>query len=184
MPIVVGREAAHTPSFFSVFSSIFDATTRGGAHCVLRNCIIWLRLKINCIIRVTESSRSYLVQRNIIELSRNLLIIRALHDIRIGTFPWFYVKVQAKTLYWFNRRWNIPQNMPFSQERQIEYDQKPHSHSLQIQSRAGSIHYTPEQREDKNKSKKSWFQLMSWKSFWWRHNGHVGFPAEPCPHGI
>jgi hypothetical protein len=32
MPIVVGRLAAHTPSFFSVFSSILDATTKGGAH--------------------------------------------------------------------------------------------------------------------------------------------------------
>jgi hypothetical protein len=32
MPIVVGRLAAHTPSFFSVFSSILDATTNGGAH--------------------------------------------------------------------------------------------------------------------------------------------------------
>lgn len=31
-PMVVGREAAHTPSFFSVFSSIPDATTNGGAH--------------------------------------------------------------------------------------------------------------------------------------------------------
>ena len=31
--IVVGREAAHTPSFFKVFSSIPEATTRGGAHC-------------------------------------------------------------------------------------------------------------------------------------------------------
>ena len=28
--IVVGREAAHTPSRFNVFSSIPDATTRGG----------------------------------------------------------------------------------------------------------------------------------------------------------
>jgi len=33
MPIVVGRLAAQTPSFFSVFSSMFEATTRGGAHC-------------------------------------------------------------------------------------------------------------------------------------------------------
>ena len=30
--MVVGREAAHTPSRFSVFSSIPDATTSGGAH--------------------------------------------------------------------------------------------------------------------------------------------------------
>ena len=30
--IVVGREAAHTPSFFNVFSSIPDATTNGGTH--------------------------------------------------------------------------------------------------------------------------------------------------------
>ena len=29
---VVGREAAHTPSRFNVFSSIPDATTRRGAH--------------------------------------------------------------------------------------------------------------------------------------------------------
>lgn len=32
MPIVVGRLAAHTPSLFKVFSSIFDATMSGGAH--------------------------------------------------------------------------------------------------------------------------------------------------------
>lgn len=31
-PMVVGRLAAHTPSLFKVFSSIFAATTRGGAH--------------------------------------------------------------------------------------------------------------------------------------------------------
>lgn len=31
-PIVVGREAAHTPSLFNVFSSISDATIKGGAH--------------------------------------------------------------------------------------------------------------------------------------------------------
>ena len=43
--------------------------------------------------------------------------------------------------------------MPFSQERQIECDQKPHFHSLRIQSKPDSIHYTPEEREDKNKSK-------------------------------
>lgn len=34
MAIVVGRLAAHTPSFLRVFSSMFDATTSGGAHCV------------------------------------------------------------------------------------------------------------------------------------------------------
>ena len=32
MPMVVGREAAQTPSRFSVFSSMFEATTRGGAQ--------------------------------------------------------------------------------------------------------------------------------------------------------
>ena len=32
MPIVVGRLAAQTPSRFKVFSSVFVATTRGGAH--------------------------------------------------------------------------------------------------------------------------------------------------------
>jgi len=32
MPIVVGRLAAQTPSFFSVLSSMLDATTSGGAH--------------------------------------------------------------------------------------------------------------------------------------------------------
>ena len=32
MPIVVGSDAAQTPSLFSVLSSIFEATTRGGAH--------------------------------------------------------------------------------------------------------------------------------------------------------
>ena len=31
-PMVVGSDAAHTPSFFNVFSSIPDATTSGGAH--------------------------------------------------------------------------------------------------------------------------------------------------------
>ena len=30
--IVVGKLAAHTPSRFNVFSSVFVATTRGGAH--------------------------------------------------------------------------------------------------------------------------------------------------------
>lgn len=32
MPMVVGRLAAHTPSRFSVRSSIPDATTSGGTH--------------------------------------------------------------------------------------------------------------------------------------------------------
>ena len=32
MPIVVGRLAAQTPSLFSVFSSMPEATTSGGAH--------------------------------------------------------------------------------------------------------------------------------------------------------
>lgn len=32
MPMVVGKLAAHTPSRFSVFSSILLATTKGGAH--------------------------------------------------------------------------------------------------------------------------------------------------------
>jgi hypothetical protein len=32
IPIVVGNEAAQTPSRFNVFSSIFSATTNGGAH--------------------------------------------------------------------------------------------------------------------------------------------------------
>ena len=32
IPIVVGRDAAQTPSLFSVFSSIPEATTRGGTH--------------------------------------------------------------------------------------------------------------------------------------------------------
>ena len=32
IPIVVGRDAAQTPSLFNVLSSIFEATTRGGAH--------------------------------------------------------------------------------------------------------------------------------------------------------
>lgn len=31
-PMVVGRLAAHTPSLFRVFSSMFAATTSGGAH--------------------------------------------------------------------------------------------------------------------------------------------------------
>lgn len=31
--IVVGSDAAHTPSRFKLFSSIPEATTRGGAHC-------------------------------------------------------------------------------------------------------------------------------------------------------
>lgn len=31
-PIVVGKLAAQTPSFFNVFSSISEATTNGGAH--------------------------------------------------------------------------------------------------------------------------------------------------------
>ncbi len=31
--MVVGKDAAHTPSLFRVFSSIPDATTSGGAHC-------------------------------------------------------------------------------------------------------------------------------------------------------
>lgn len=33
MAIVVGRLAAQTPSFFRVFSSILEATIKGGAHC-------------------------------------------------------------------------------------------------------------------------------------------------------
>ena len=32
IPIVVGKLAAQTPSRFRVFSSIFEATTKGGAH--------------------------------------------------------------------------------------------------------------------------------------------------------
>lgn len=32
IPIVVGSDAAHTPSRFKVFSLIPDATIRGGAH--------------------------------------------------------------------------------------------------------------------------------------------------------
>ena len=32
LPIVVGSEAAHTPSLFRVFSSIPEATTSGGTH--------------------------------------------------------------------------------------------------------------------------------------------------------
>ena len=32
IPMVVGKDAAHTPSRFNVLSSIFSATTRGGAH--------------------------------------------------------------------------------------------------------------------------------------------------------
>ena len=32
IPIVVGNEAAQTPSRFNVFSSMFSATTNGGAH--------------------------------------------------------------------------------------------------------------------------------------------------------
>ena len=36
-PIVVGRLAAQTPSRFRVFSSIFAATTSGGAHYVKKN---------------------------------------------------------------------------------------------------------------------------------------------------
>jgi hypothetical protein len=32
IPIVVGKLAAQTPSFLSVFSSILDATIKGGAH--------------------------------------------------------------------------------------------------------------------------------------------------------
>jgi hypothetical protein len=32
IPMVVGRLAAHTPSFFNVFSSILEATINGGAH--------------------------------------------------------------------------------------------------------------------------------------------------------
>lgn len=32
IPMVVGRLAAHTPSLFSVLSSILEATTSGGAH--------------------------------------------------------------------------------------------------------------------------------------------------------
>jgi hypothetical protein len=32
IPIVVGKLAAHTPSFFKVFSSMFEATISGGAH--------------------------------------------------------------------------------------------------------------------------------------------------------
>lgn len=37
MPIVVGKLAAQTPSLFSVFSSICEATTKGGAHYRLKN---------------------------------------------------------------------------------------------------------------------------------------------------
>lgn len=37
MPIVVGRDAAHTPSLFSVLSSMLDATTKGGAHYSKKN---------------------------------------------------------------------------------------------------------------------------------------------------
>ena len=36
-PIVVGRLAAQTPSRFRVFSSIFAATTSGGAHYMKKN---------------------------------------------------------------------------------------------------------------------------------------------------
>ena len=33
MPMVVGSDAAHTPSRFNVRSSMPDATTKGGTHC-------------------------------------------------------------------------------------------------------------------------------------------------------
>lgn len=46
MPIVVGRDAAQTPSRFNVFSSIPEATTRGGAHyhkvvCTSQLLLLW-----------------------------------------------------------------------------------------------------------------------------------------------
>jgi hypothetical protein len=39
-PMVVGRLAAQTPSRFRVFSSIFEATTSGGAHYMKENTAI------------------------------------------------------------------------------------------------------------------------------------------------
>ena len=35
MPMVVDRDAAHIPSLFSVFSSMFVATIRGGAQALV-----------------------------------------------------------------------------------------------------------------------------------------------------
>jgi len=49
MPIVVGRLAAHTPSLLRVFSSILDATTKGGAHWKPRKSKVFLKIIITSI---------------------------------------------------------------------------------------------------------------------------------------
>ena len=47
IPIVVGSDAAQTPSRFKVFSSMFEATTKGGAHCKnIKEKGMWELLKI------------------------------------------------------------------------------------------------------------------------------------------
>ena len=43
IPIVVGREAAHTPSLLRVFSSIPVATISGGAHCEHKSAALCVR---------------------------------------------------------------------------------------------------------------------------------------------
>ena len=44
--MVVGRDAAQTPSLLSVLSSILEATTKGGAHYRKKNKLRALSLKL------------------------------------------------------------------------------------------------------------------------------------------
>lgn len=56
-PMVVGRLAAQTPSRFRVFSSIFEATTSGGAHYRKENTPISTKIERNATLqRVSQDT--------------------------------------------------------------------------------------------------------------------------------
>jgi hypothetical protein len=70
IPMVVGKLAAHTPSFFSVFSSIPEATTRGGAHW---NSNIHYVDVICTILKSTYSKTSSLARNEELNVARNCI---------------------------------------------------------------------------------------------------------------
>ena len=69
MPMVVGREAAHTPSRLRVRSSIPDATTSGGTHSKhavspgMRSCM-WPVVAHSDKIRILEISHKHCLNTN------------------------------------------------------------------------------------------------------------------------
>ena len=97
--MVVGKLAAQTPSFFRVFSSMFEATTNGGAHCKNTRCYSFCLIEQNMVLEIFNS----IYNQNMYSIK----ILTAKQAVSPGTRNWMWPETAFSETPDSNQIWLI-----------------------------------------------------------------------------